>query len=349
MEAAQWTFTSEQLQATVSSAIKKSSDASSIRLLPVDVLTEQVPTEISRLEALSAELRTNYKLAVRKRKMLLGTLKSSAEGSEMLDQAASLRLLDDVSELTDYMDHLSEELYAITDQLSQLTHLQDVHFGSALAMGLRKLNNSFIKHLAEKETLRQQVASLEAERDEAWSYAQDAARELDDLDDQVALSEGVLTPASSRRSSRVFIAHKVSLRKAGIRSPSRLRSQRSSVASRGSMAISMSPAWRNTASSDGVPPVPPIPSRASLGSSTTGFSGQGSGENSCHILLRGCLTNPRSSGLRQHPSLGGIRHAPGSGGALPNARHRAGRFAGNTHVFTTQAVCVSICNHTQPA
>lgn len=287
MEAAQWTFTSEQLQATVSSAIKKSSDASSIRLLPIDMLTEQIPAEISRLEAMSAELRTNYKLAVRKRKMLLASLRALADGSgEGPEHCPSLRLLDDVAELSDYMDHLSEDLYSVTDQLSQLTHLRDVHFGSALAMGLRKLNSSFIKHLAEKESLRQQVASLEAEMAEAWTYAQDAARELDDLNDKVALSEGVITPASSRRSSRVVIARKVSLRKAGIRSPSRLRSQRSSVTSRSSLGLSMSPALRNAIGSDHVPPVPPIPSRTPLGISTADLPGRSSGESCVPMFQR---------------------------------------------------------------
>lgn len=274
MEAAQWTWAREQLQDAVSAAIKKSADASSIRLLPAEMLNEQIPEEIERLEALSAEIRTNYKVAVRKRRMLLGSLRSTADGGELAEQAASTRIVDDLSDLSDHVDHLSEELYVVTDQLSQLRHLQDVHFGSALAMGLRKLNSAFVKHLAEKESLRQQVATLEADREEAWRLAQEAARELDELSEKVAMSDGVVTPASSRRSSKVSIARKASLRKANLRSPSRLRSQRSSVASRSSMALS--PSMR-TGSSGDIPPVPPIPMRAPLMLSTSDLPIRSSG------------------------------------------------------------------------
>ena len=278
MEAAQWTFTSHQLQETVSTAIKKSSDASTIRLLPMDTLNEQIPEEIMRLEAHSGELRTNYKLAVRKRRMLLGSLRSIADGGELSEQAAAARLLDDVAELSEHLDHISEELYSVTDQLSQLQHLQDVHFGSALAMALRKLNSSFIKHLAEKETLRQQVASLEAERDEAWRYASEAARDLDDLNDKMSVAEGVVSPSTSRRSSKIIFARKASVRRVGIRSPSRLRSQRSSMASRNSMSSNMSPAPRGTPNGPMVPPVPPIPPRMPLGISTSDLPSRGSGK-----------------------------------------------------------------------
>lgn len=274
MEAAQWTFTSEQLQETVSSAIKKSSDASSIRLLPAGMLNEQIPEEISRLEAVGAELRTNYKLAVRKRKMLLGSLKSIADGGELSEQAASTRLLEDVAELSEHLDHISEELYSVMDQLGQLRHLQDVHFGSSLAMAVRKLNSKFIKHLTEKETLRQQVWALEAERDEAWRHAQQTAEEVDELNHKMALAEGIVSPGGSRRSSKVIIARKASVRRAGLRSPSHMRSQRSSLSNRNSM--NGSPALRSASHGAIVPPVPPIPLRAPLGISTSDLPSRGS-------------------------------------------------------------------------
>ena len=276
MEAAQWTFTSEQLQETVSTAIKKSSDASSIRLLPANMLNEQIPEEVSRLEAHSAELRTSYKLAVRKRKMLLGSLKSIADGGELSDQAASARLLEDVAELSEHLDHISEELYSVTDQLGQLRHLQDVHFGSSLAMALRKLNSSFIRHLTEKETLRQQVWALEVERDEAWRHAHQTAEEVDELNHKMALAEGIVSPNGSRRSSKIIIARKASVRRAGLRSPSRLRSQRSSMSNRNSM--NGSPALRSAPNGAIVPPVPPIPLRAPLGISTSDLPSRGSGK-----------------------------------------------------------------------
>ncbi|EKM57074.1 uncharacterized protein PHACADRAFT_172756 [Phanerochaete carnosa HHB-10118-sp] len=267
LEAAQWTWTREQLQETVSAAIKKSADPSSTRLLSTEVLEEQIPQDIQRLEVLSAELRTNYKLAVRKRRMLLDSLRVIADGGELAEQAVSARLVDDLTDLSDQMSHLSEELYVVTDQLSQLHHLQDIHFGSALAMALHKLNNSLIKHLREKDHLQQQVASLEAERDDGWRHAEEAARELDDLSEKVAMNEGVLTPASSRRSSKISIARKVSVRRAGLRSPSRLR-----VASNSAIAP---PSIRAT--SGDIPPVPPIPLRTPLALSTSDLPGRSAG------------------------------------------------------------------------
>ena len=158
----------------------------------------------------------------------------------------------------------------MTDQLAQLAHLRDVHSSSALAMALRKLNSSFVRHLAEKEELRTQVIDLEHQRDEAWKQAQDAAEEVDALQDRIAALEGtnVPTPASSRRSSRVLVARKTSIRvsKAGLRSPSRLRSQRSSRSS-----VAMSPTLR-TGNKEDIPPLPPLPNRMSIGAALSGRS-----------------------------------------------------------------------------
>lgn len=269
MEAAQWTFTSQELQTLVSEAVKSSADATAIRLLSVDQVQRELPDEIERLEKLGAELKTKYKLGMRKRMKLLNDLRTIAEGGDLADNTASSRNLEELVELSDNLDHISEDLHNIMDQLRQLTHLRDLHASSALAMAVRKLNTSFIKHLAENQTLRQQVTQLQEERDEAWSQAQDAARELDAFSEKVAMSEGVITPASSRRSSAAIVARKASMRRAGLRSSTHSRSQRSSVATnRSSLAVSPS----NRTPSDGIPPVPPIPVRTPLGLSTAGLS-----------------------------------------------------------------------------
>lgn len=279
MEAAQWTFTSDELQGLVSAAIRQSSDASAIRLLPMQTLQETIPSEVQRLEALGSDLKTRYKLGMRKRTKLLGTLLSIADGSELSDHTASLRHLEELSSLSESLDHIAEELYQVTNQLSQLSHLHDLHSSSALAMALRKLNSSFVKQMAENQLLRQQLTALEDERNEAWMHAQDAAQELDALTDQVAISEGVITPASSRRSSRVVVARKTSLRKLDLRvsTSSRLRSQRSSVATTRNSMVS-SPAAKSTPSSERIPPVPPIPIRTPLGIMTSGLPTRSSGE-----------------------------------------------------------------------
>lgn len=271
-EAAEWTFSSQQLQQLVSTAIRQTADVSAIRLLPLDILNEALPEEIDRLEALSAELRTNYKLNVRRRRMLLGSLASMMDGSEASEYGTASRLLEEVTEVTDNLDQITEELYDVTTQLGQLTHLRDVHSSSALIMALHKLNKSLKKHLEEGQKLREQVSTLEAERDEAWRQAQEVAQDFDDLAGRADQMTPSTREGSSRRSSRVFLARKSSSRaaKAGLKSSTHRRSQRSSVGS-----MTPSPAVRSAHMSE-IPPVPPIPLRRGLGIVTdlpTGHTG----------------------------------------------------------------------------
>ena len=278
MDAAQWTFSSSQLQEIVSKAIKTSAEASAIRLLPIDTFNDTIPNEIHKLEVQSSELRTNYKLSVRKRRGLINQLSGIVDGGELSDPAAACRLVEELSEVSDNLDHMSEELYNVTDQLAQLNHLRDLHSTSALAMAVRKLNRSFIKHLAEKEILKQQLMQLEAERDEAWYQAQEVAQEYDDLNDKVASENSPLPnpptsfkDSSSRRSSKISIARKTSMRatKAGLRSPSRRRGSRSSIGSSLHGSTAVSPTLRSAPGTGDIPPLPPIPRRTPLGIITT--------------------------------------------------------------------------------
>lgn len=267
-EAAEWTLSSHQLQQLVSTAIRQTADVSAIRLLPVDVLNGALPDEIARLEARSAELKTNYKLNVRRRRMLLGTLSSMADGSEPCEPSAATRISEELSEVTDALDQIAEELHDVTTQVGQVNHLRDVHSSSALIMALHKLNRSLKKHLTEGQRLREQLETLEAERDEAWKQAQEVAQDFDDLAERTvelpATTSKDVTP--SRRSSRVFLARKNSARRAqnGLR-PGHRRSQRSSVSSAqpNSSLTPSSALW--SASSKDIPPVPPVPPRSTLG------------------------------------------------------------------------------------
>ncbi|CAL1709861.1 unnamed protein product [Somion occarium] len=286
MEAAQWTLTSHQLQEIVSTAIRSSADATAIRLLPIDVLNDQVPAEIERLETLSAELRTQYKVTVRKRKTRLDDL-SAIAGGEFIDQTAVFRMVQELGDIGEYMDHLSEELYDVTQQLTQLKHLQDIHSSSALAMALRKLNTSLVKHMADNKSLREQITSLEMQRDEGWEKAAEVAMELEEMQERM-VENGMTSPSSykeanGRPSSRINLARKTSLRvsKSGLRSPSRLRSQRSSVASslhRSSTAGS--PALRSASE---VPPVPRLPIRTPLGIVTNDLPARSAGITSADV------------------------------------------------------------------
>ncbi|KAI1786913.1 hypothetical protein LXA43DRAFT_747484 [Ganoderma leucocontextum] len=283
MEAAQWTLTSQQLQNIVSTAIRQSADASAIRILPGDVLESELPREIERLEGLSAELKLKYKLNVRKRNTLLANVSRVADNAEFgeFGAAATLgRMMEELSDVTENLDQTAEELYTSTDQLAQLVHLRDVHQRSALAMALRKLNSSFLKQVGDTQRLREQVAMLEAERDEAWREAQEVAQEFDDFTERIVADSLPMVESGkdkykdkdkeslplSRRSSRVMVARRTSQRasKAGLRSMYR-RSQRSSTSSSLRYSGVASPGmWSGQGGGEEIPPVPPIPLRHDL-------------------------------------------------------------------------------------
>lgn len=281
MEAAQWTLTQHELQTIVSRAIKQSAEASSIRLLRDEMLDVDIPEEIHRLEMQRTDVKTKYKMLVRKRWQLMGALAGHLDGPDLCDPMSAARTVEELSEVSIALDRLTDELHTIVEQLGQLKSLRDVHSASALAMALRKVNATFLKQVAESQKLREQIDSMEAERDEAWKQAEDVAQDFDNLSDQVLESRGepvegmAALRSSSRRSARVSAVRKSSIRqsKAGLRSVSKCRSQRSSVSSSGtrtSLMMSMS------ATSDDIPPVPPLPLHKPLGIVTSNLSGRNS-------------------------------------------------------------------------
>lgn len=262
LEAAQWTFTSEQLQAIVSRAIKQSAEASSVRLLRLETLDTDIPAEMHRLEMQKTDLKGRYKHLTRKRWTLLGNLATHLEGFGEADSIFTIRILEDLADVSLMLDQHTEELDSVTEQLAQLRSIGDVHSASALAMALRKLNTSFLKQVTENQTLREQLNTLEAERDEAWKQAEDVAQEYDDLNDRYG-EPSSFKALNNKRSSHVSAVRKSSMlvSRAGLRSASLRRSQRSSAASsgyRGSMTVPLS-------SAGDVPPVPPIPHQTTLG------------------------------------------------------------------------------------
>ncbi|KZT22296.1 hypothetical protein NEOLEDRAFT_1181034 [Neolentinus lepideus HHB14362 ss-1] len=285
IDMAKWTFTSQQLQAIVSRAIVHSSHASSIRILSLDVLDSELPEEVRRLENLSGDLKTRYKLLARKRAALLGMFfVSQSDPNGAMDYSPRQRSFEDLTETCTSLDQVVEELHMVNDQIYQLKRLMDVHSSSALAMALRKLNASWAKKAAEVESLKTRVAALEAERDEAWKQAEDVAHDFDDLQNRLNENHdaGRQTPSSamsaSRRSSRVLVARKASLRasKAGLRPSSARRSVRLSTgSSQRASSVPVLSAARSTFSSDDVPPVPPIPPRRP-GIDTSGLASRSS-------------------------------------------------------------------------
>lgn len=259
MEHAKWTFTSAELQAIVSKAIKQSAEASSIRLLREEILDNEIPKEMRRLEIHKTEVKNQYKILTRRRASLLETLTAYLGGREQDDANFALSVVEEVKDLDATLDKLAEELHATDQQMAQLDSLCQVHSSSALSMALRKLNSSFLKQVAENQVLKSKIETLTAERDEAWKQAEAVANDFDHLNNQP-------TSPSSKRSSRVSAVRKSSIRvsKAGLRSSNQRLSQRSSIGSVGWLSsapsTSRSPMYRQS-----IPPVPPIPHRRPAG------------------------------------------------------------------------------------
>lgn len=262
MEVAQWTFSSAELQNIVSKVIRQSADASSLRLLPLATLDADIPEELRRLETLETDLKARYQFEARRRSTILSLLSAQIHGSELVDSSVTLRTLDELVDISKTLDHVTEELYSVDHQISHLQSLRDVHSASALAVALRKLNNSFLKQVAENRALRSKIESLEAERDEAWKQAEDIATEFDDLNDRILETYGDIGWAkpANRRSSQVLAVRRSSARasKAGLRSHRSSSTSTPRISSAGSMVAAF-PGVQSTSSASEIPPVPPIP------------------------------------------------------------------------------------------
>jgi hypothetical protein len=275
LEAAQWTFSGEELQEIVSQAIKDSGQGSSIRLLPQEVALVEIPDELERLNTLLHELRVQYRLQVRKRDALMRATYAYSESPEFSSIALRSKL-QELRETAVTLDTIAEELYSVRDQVAQLSRMLAVHSGSALAMALRKLHSSYLRRKAETQSLTDHVHVLETERDEAWSQAQQVARDLDDLNDALQNHDSTpsVTRSTSRRSSRVVASRKSyqHVSRAGLRLS--LNTRASTTNQAGSAVCTPSSA------SGPIPPVPPILHRPSLNLIITSDSlSQNSGEH----------------------------------------------------------------------
>ncbi|KAG9081682.1 hypothetical protein FS749_007467 [Ceratobasidium sp. UAMH 11750] len=258
MDAAKWTFSSDQLQSIVSRAIRQSAETSCVRLLSLDVLDQELPTEVERLEQLRDVLQTKYKAQVRRRRLLMRSLALYVDGH---DPPTSRRLMDELEDVGNVCDQLAEDLYLVGDQLAQISRLRDVHSTSALAVALRKINGSYIRARSEVVELQAEKDALEAERDQAWMLAESLERELAEA-----------RQASQGESSRVSAARKSSVRQSKLSlRPSVRRSVRSSVSGASmryhGIAFPRPPSTHPPAlvadpantSGEFVPPVPPVP------------------------------------------------------------------------------------------
>ncbi|KAJ7885999.1 hypothetical protein B0H13DRAFT_2277771 [Mycena leptocephala] len=204
LEAAIWTFNSKELQELVSRAIRKSAQESFVRVLSVENLDQNLPAELERLNVLKSVTQSKYRFTVHRRTMLLQALHSfSAYTDKEKDAELVAKLTSQLSQTTADCDQLLEDLLQIADQVGQITHLLDVHWSSALAIALRKLNGSYGRRTSDLLKARAKVASLEAELNDAWQQAEKLAREMDEFDADVGSDEdegdAVIEVAESRR------------------------------------------------------------------------------------------------------------------------------------------------------
>jgi len=299
LEAAQWTFTSAQLQEIVSQAIQQSSEGSALRFLRPDVLEGGIADERHRLELQHTDVKAQYKALVRKRWMLMGALAGHVESVETSDVTTAARTVEELAEVLSALDRLADKMHDIVLQMAQLKSLRDVHNTSALAMALRKINGLFVGQMAEKERLQEQIDVLQTERDEAWKHAEDIAQDYDTLNDRMsesvcggcgdarrsvdALSLSLSLAGSSKLSTRISAVRKSSIRlsQAGLRSRSRSRHR----------------PGRSSSSTleDTVPPLPRLPVNPSMASAALPAP-----TGTVHIsptIRFPVLTNPFGSGI----------------------------------------------------
>ena len=263
LDVARWTFNSQELQEIASRAIKASAESYHVRLLRLETLDTRLPEELHRLELLATDLKSRIRAIATAKRELLDTLTAHASGVETLDHYNLEGIVEELGDITELAEEVNDELYTVADQIAQLKRLKDVHSSSALAVSLRKLNASFLRQAAENQLFRERVATLEAERDTAWTQAEHVAQEFDDL--STKLEQGVTSiptsASNSRRASRVSAVRKSSIRasKSGLRQsmvgkPTFRTPKRSS-----SVSSSAQP-------SEDIPPIPPALDMQDLGS-----------------------------------------------------------------------------------
>jgi len=154
MDQAKWTFTSSQLQSIVSRAIKQPAEASSIRLLRLEVLDNEIPQELARLQNRRTEIQSNFRSLTRSSEILYSKLYNEIVASSSMTQET----LKELRDTTRQLNKLTEELHAVDQQHAQIQNLVQIHHGSALSMALRKLNTSFLKQLTQAQELRAEIS-----------------------------------------------------------------------------------------------------------------------------------------------------------------------------------------------
>jgi hypothetical protein len=271
LETAKLKFTQKEMQEVVSRSIRQSGEPASIRLLPLETLDSELPDALRQLESRRTDICNSYKAQVRKREMLMHSLKDLANSEPLQDAVSVVQVISELSGVTSSCDRLTEELFTVSDQIEQTKQLLSTHNFSSLALAARKINDRYMKQAQEVQQLRAEIVDLYVDCERGWSQAQSIARELEELNEKFAITstttEGLSSlksPSGSGRASRVSMARKGSLRmnRAGLRLSTGRRSARSSYSS---LRVNVSNSARSTFSADDViPPVPALPYRSFL-------------------------------------------------------------------------------------
>ncbi|KAI6013576.1 hypothetical protein EDC04DRAFT_2954910 [Pisolithus marmoratus] len=183
LEAAQWTFTSSELQEIVSRAIRFSAGESFIRLLSLQVLDTDIMEAEQRLESQRLAAQVKWRFEVGRRTMLMQALNSTvATLSSECDKDNTLGSL--ITQLATSIACCDTEMATIMqsmDQQAQLSSLKNTHWSSALSVALRKLNKACERQAGELKRALTRIRNLEDELEEAWKEAETLAAELDTL------------------------------------------------------------------------------------------------------------------------------------------------------------------------
>ncbi|KAF8809518.1 hypothetical protein BYT27DRAFT_6523124 [Phlegmacium glaucopus] len=190
LEAAQWTFDSQELQSIVARAIQ-SSDAF-IRLLTLENIDSVLPAELERLDTLKAVTQSKYRFLIHRRTMLFQALNSSLVGANYKDEEGGVtvgKLASQLAQTIAECDQLSGELLSISDQTAQINKLMDTHYGSAFAIALRKLHGSLTRRMADLAEAKGKIAQLEIDVKEALKENEKLAKELDDYETELTADD----------------------------------------------------------------------------------------------------------------------------------------------------------------
>ncbi|KAG2111102.1 hypothetical protein DEU56DRAFT_216226 [Suillus clintonianus] len=186
-EAAQWTFTSPELQEIVSRAIRLSAKESFIRLLSLQALDTDMVKEAERLEEERLAAQVKWRFEMNRRTMLMqalnscaGVLANSGEGDK--DNVLG-GLISQVSTSIASCDSILASILHMSDQQAQISVVQHRHWASALGIALRKLNKAFERQGEEMKRALIRIQTLEDELEEAWREAEGMAAEIDEMEE----------------------------------------------------------------------------------------------------------------------------------------------------------------------